>query len=73
MSHRFAGFDRVLFVLALAWAPALPAQSMKKKPAAADPSEVVPAQRIDEEYTKLIKQYLQDPRVTTELVDHMPA
>jgi hypothetical protein len=32
-----------------------------------------PAQRIDEEYTKLIKQYLQDPRITTELVDHMPA
>ncbi|MGD0301822.1 MAG: M14 family zinc carboxypeptidase [Bryobacteraceae bacterium] len=32
-----------------------------------------PAQRIDAEYTKLIKQYLQDPRVTTELVDHMPA
>src|ERR1700730_4546786 len=30
-------------------------------------------QKIDEEYTKLIKQYLQDPRVTTELVDHMPA
>ena len=31
------------------------------------------AQKNDEEYTKLIKQYLQDPRVTTELVDHMPA
>src|SRR5271169_435079 len=31
------------------------------------------AQRIDEEYTKLIKQYLQDPRITTELVDHKPA
>src|SRR5271154_7480574 len=31
------------------------------------------AQRIDEEYTKLIKQYLQGSRVTTELVDHMPA
>ena len=28
---------------------------------------------MDEEYTKLIKQYLQDPRITTELVDHMPA
>ncbi len=28
---------------------------------------------MDEEYTKLIKQYLQDPRVTTELVDHMPS
>ena len=30
-----------------------------------------PAQKIDEEYTRLIKQYLQDPRITTELVDHM--
>src|SRR5437763_5240242 len=31
------------------------------------------AQKNDEEYTKLIKQYLQDPRITTELVDHLPA
>src|SRR5581483_778138 len=30
-------------------------------------------QKQDEEYTKLIKEYLQDPRFTTELVDHMPA
>ncbi|MBZ5557351.1 MAG: hypothetical protein LAO77_08775 [Acidobacteriia bacterium] len=30
-------------------------------------------QKIDEEYTKLIKQNLQDPRITTELVDHLPA
>ena len=30
-------------------------------------------QKIDEEYTKLIKQYLRDPRITTELVDHLPA
>ena len=30
-------------------------------------------QKQDEEYTKLIKQYLQDSRITTELVDHMPA
>ncbi len=29
-------------------------------------------QKMDEEYTRLIKQYLQDPRITTELVDHMP-
>ena len=28
---------------------------------------------MDEEYTKLIQEYLQDPRITTELVDHMPA
>ncbi len=32
-----------------------------------------PVQKQDEEYTKLIKQYLQDPRISTELVDHMPA
>jgi hypothetical protein len=38
-----------------------------KKPAAAGP------QKQDEEYTKLIKEYLQDSRITTELVDHMPA
>ncbi len=30
-------------------------------------------QRVDEEYTRLIKEYLQDPRITTELVDHLPA
>ena len=31
------------------------------------------AQKNDEEYTKLIKSNLQDPRITTELVDHLPA
>jgi hypothetical protein len=56
-------------VLAFSLAPALAAQGKKPKPAATD----IPGQRVDEEYTKLIKQYLQDPRVTTELVDHMPA
>ncbi len=30
-------------------------------------------QRQDEEYGKKIKEYLQDPRITTELVDHLPA
>src|SRR5688572_1511643 len=29
-------------------------------------------QRIDEEYTKKIKEHLQDPRISTELVDHLP-
>ncbi len=43
----------------------LVAQSKATKPA--------PAQKIDEEYTQLIKQNLQDPRITTELVDHLPA
>src|SRR6266576_5175601 len=32
-----------------------------------------PPQKLDEEYTRLIKQTLQDPRITTELVDHLPA
>jgi hypothetical protein len=36
-----------------------------------DPS--VPAPRIDEKYTALIKQHLTDPRISTELVDHLPA
>jgi Zinc carboxypeptidase len=42
-------------------------KSAKKPAAAAGP------QKQDEEYTKLIKEYLQDSRITTELVDHMPA
>src|SRR5262245_14819693 len=29
-------------------------------------------QKIDEKYTKQIKQFLRDPRITTELVDHLP-
>ncbi len=31
------------------------------------------AQRIDQEYTAKIREYLQDPRISTELVDHLPA
>jgi len=31
------------------------------------------ADRIDAEYTALIKQYLTDTRINTELVDHLPA
>ena len=30
-------------------------------------------QAIDSAYTAKIKEYLQDPRITTELVDHLPA
>ena len=30
-------------------------------------------QRLDEEYTRLIRQHLTDPRITTELVDYLPA
>jgi len=31
------------------------------------------AQQVDAEYTRLIKENLRDPRITTELVDHLPA
>ena len=31
------------------------------------------AQQVDLEYTAKIKEHLQDPRITTELVDHLPA
>ncbi len=36
-------------------------------------SPALAQQRIDEEYTSQIKQFLRDPRITTELVDHLPA
>jgi hypothetical protein len=64
----------VALVGGLTIAPA-PAQSKKAKPVVSQTSMPAPAapQKLDEEYTKLIKQYLQDPRITTELVDHMPA
>jgi hypothetical protein len=63
----------VLFGLALALA-SFPAAAQSKKGAKTAAAPAAPApQKIDEEYTKLIKEYLQDPRITTELVDHMPA
>ena len=40
---------------------------------AAAPNAGFSQQRNDEEYTKKIKEYLRDPRITTELVDHLPA
>src|SRR4051812_7126992 len=60
MSSRVAALTTLLaFVLA----SGLEAQ----KPAPRAP------QKIDEEYTRTIKENLQDPRITTELVDHLPA
>ena len=52
---------------------AVAAQSKKAKTPAAAVATAPAPQKQDEEYTKLIKEYLQDPRITTELVDHMPA
>ena len=36
-------------------------------------SRATAPQKLDAEYTAKIKEYLQDPRITTELVDHLPA
>ena len=41
--------------------------------AALAPAPALAQQAIDEEYTRLIAEHLQDDRITTELVDHLPA
>lgn len=64
------------FLLALTFFLAVYSATALKKACAetAPPTQTTSApQQIDVEYTKLIKEYLQDPRITTELVDHMPA
>ena len=58
-----------VFTLVAAIAAGLIAAPIAAQSTAAKPS----AQKIDEEYTRIIKQNLQDPRITTELVDHLPA
>ena len=72
MNTRIVAVGSALLALAFAAAPA-PAQSKKKAAAPAAKAAAAAPQKLDEEYTRLIKQYLQDPRITTELVDHMPA
>ena len=54
-------------------APAQKKGNKSAAPAAAPAATAAAPQKMDEEYTKLIHEYLQDPRITTELVDHMPA
>ena len=67
MRHRLATLTLAFFAIA-----ALPALAQKpRKPAPATPTASSP-QVQDEEYGKLIHEYLQDSRITTELVDHMP-
>ncbi|MGH9373625.1 MAG: M14 family zinc carboxypeptidase [Vicinamibacterales bacterium] len=51
----------------LAFASAGSAPVAQSRQSAAKP------QKIDVEYTAKIKEYLQDPRISTELVDHLPA
>jgi hypothetical protein len=56
------------WVVALAAAGAL-LQAPSRTPLRAQAA----SQKMDQEYTAKIKQYLTDPRISTELVDHLPA
>jgi zinc carboxypeptidase len=72
MSLRMRPVRRFAWPLAVAalWALAPESPIRAQNPTgAAKPA----SQPNDEEYTRKIKEYLQDPRITTELVDHLPA
>ena len=60
MSRRIASARRLAWTIGAAGALALPTLARAQ-------------QANDEMYTAKIKEYLQDPRITTELVDHLPA
>jgi hypothetical protein len=63
MSRRFSLLPVVCVATAFATATSTPSAQAPQ----------APRQRIDAEYTARIRELLQDPRVTTELVDHLPA
>ena len=60
-------------VLALGLGAGVLAQQSAPAAAPASARSARPAQKIDADYTAKIKEALQDPRITTELVDHLPA
>lgn len=75
MKFRLALAGSALLALALIYGPAASpvraqanSQATKKGKSAAKSAEASTAQpqKLDEEYTKLIKEYLQDSRITTE-------
>src|SRR5215813_11290409 len=69
-------FDRPRSVRQVAWpllAGALALALPRALSAQAKAATGASAQKVDAEYTAKIKEYLQDPRITTELVDHLPA
>src|SRR4029453_1446752 len=72
MSLRMRPVRRFAWPLAVAALWALAPQSPVRAQNATGAAKPA-SQRNDEEYTRKIKEYLQDPRITTELVDHLPA
>src|SRR5688572_32865578 len=70
MSRRMRPVRRLVWPIAAAAVWMLsPATTARAQSSAAR----APAQPNDEEYTRKIKKHLQDPRISTELVDHLPA
>jgi Zinc carboxypeptidase len=61
---RFLRFAVVCGLVALGVAGSAPSAQSPQPPS---------KQKTDADYTAKIKEYLQDPRITTELVDHLPA
>src|SRR5690242_11714103 len=49
------------------------AQTPAKSPAPPSAARAPAGQAQDAEYTALMRKYLSDPRISTELVDHLPA
>ena len=59
--------------LALACIAAIAVASGRPAAQSTRPAANQKSQKPDAEYTAKIKEYLQDPRISTELVDHLPA
>ncbi|MBE3072173.1 MAG: hypothetical protein IMZ67_04290, partial [Acidobacteria bacterium] len=66
------GFLRLALALALVTGLGLSFTAASVDAAQAQ-RKAAPQQPIDQEYTAKIKEYTQDPRILTELVDHLPA
>ena len=73
MTVRFSRLGFVRLVVALAFATTFGVAIPAVRGDAAQPQKKVASQAIDQEYTAKIKEYTQDPRILTELVDHLPA
>ena len=72
MTHRPIRSVRFRLACALALATAL-AGPGSARPSAQGAGKTAPAQKLDADYTAKIKAATADPRILTELVDHMPA
>jgi len=73
MTARLLRSRYVRFMVAAALAIGFSAASAAIPAAAGQPQKKAAAQPVDQEYTAKIKEYTQDPRILTELVDHLPA